>query len=366
MRKFAFRAPGRVNLIGEHTDYNGGFVLPAAIDLYTTAVAESIDEPRLVIHSSNFNETHEFNIEDETPRGDWTDYPRGVYVMLRRAGVKLTGANLSIRGDVPLGAGLSSSASTEVAVASSLIALDLSEDEKPTTQKSLNLALLCQKAENEFTGARCGIMDQFIAVHGLVGRAIMLDCETLHHTPAPIPTGLSLVIANTMVKHALAGGEYNQRRAECESAAKKLGVPSLRHATLAMLPTARLAPSELRRARHNITENTRVLQFVEAAKHNDLATLGQLMAASHASLRDDFEVSCPELNAMVEAAQTLPGLIGARMTGGGFGGSTINLVHTEDVPAFREQLAAAYQRLTSITPQIIVTKASAGVHACSI
>lgn len=209
-------------------------------------------------------------------------------------------------------------------------------------------------------------MDQFIAVHGVEGHAIMLDCETLRHTPALIPTGLSLVIANTMVKHALAGGEYNQRRAECESAAKTLGISSLRHATLAMLPTANLTQGEFRRTRHNITENARVLQFIEAAKHNDLATFGQLMAASHASLRDDFKVSCPELDAMVEAAQSLPGLIGARMTGGGFGGSTINLVLNENVPAFTKELAAAYRNRTGIIPQIIATKASAGVHACSI
>ena len=388
MSKFAFRAPGRVNLIGEHTDYNGGFVLPAAIDLYTTAVAESIEELKLVIYSSNFNETHEFNIADETPRGNWTDYPRGVYVMLRRAGVKLTGAKLSIQGEVPLGAGLSSSASIEVAVASSLIELSLSEKvessepkwggppgprrtpwsdcPEPRKLSSLELVFLCQKAENEFTGARCGIMDQFIAIHGIAGHAIMLDCETMQHTPAPIPTGLSLVIANTMVKHALAGGEYNQRRAECESAAHKLGVPSLRHATLSMLPTANLTTGELRRARHNITENARVLQFVEAAQDNDLATLGKLMAASHTSLRDDFEVSCPELDAMAEEAQSLPGLVGARMTGGGFGGCTINLVATENVATFTEKLAEAYQQRTGITPQIIVTKASAGVHPCSI
>ena len=378
MSKVAFRAPGRVNLIGEHTDYNGGFVLPAAIDLYTTVVAESIEELKLVIYSANFNETHEFKIEDETPRGNWTDYPRGVYVMLRRAGVKLTGTKLTIQGEVPLGAGLSSSASIEVAVTSALIALSepkwggppgprripRSGYPEPKYLSSLELARLCQKAENEFTGARCGIMDQFIAFHGIAGHAIMLDCETMQHTPAPIPTGLSLVIANTMVKHALASGEYNQRRAECESAAKKLGLPSLRHATLSMLSTANLTPGELRRTRHNITENARVLQFVEAAQHNDLAALGQLMAASHASLRDDFEVSCPELDAMFDASQSLPGLIGARMTGGGFGGSTINLVVTENVTAFTETLAEAYQQRTGITPQIIVTSASAGVHAC--
>ena len=389
MKRAAFRAPGRVNLIGEHTDYNGGFVLPAAIHLGTIAEASLRSDEQLVIHSANFSETYAFDCADVTPRGNWTDYPRGVYLQLRLAGVKLKGVHVSINGDVPLGAGLSSSASVEVAVAAAL--LDVAGEQ----MEPMALALLCQRAENEFTGAQCGIMDQFISVHGAEGSAVLLDCESLKHKVTPIPAGLILVIANTMVKHKLAGkgrggivaskhspppqvrfadenlgtsGEYNLRRSECEMAARQMDVPSLRHATLALLQAnePKLSTAEFRRARHNITENARVLQFADAAAAEDLRTLGELMAASHASLRDDFEVSCSELDAMVEAAQGLPGLVGARMTGGGFGGSTINLVDSAKAEEFSIALRHAYERRTGIAPQVIVTRASQGVQACLI
>ena len=349
-----FRAPGRVNLIGEHTDYSGGFVLPAAIGLYTTVSAEPRADGKLVLRSENFGETQEFEIGDELPRKHWTDYPRGVYVMLRRAGVQLGGVELHIKGDVPLGAGLSSSASIEVATAAALLAV------AGTSLPSKELALLCQKAENEFTGAQCGIMDQFIAVHGVEGNAVLIDCESLDHKLVPIPEGMSLVIANTMVKHALTGGEYNQRRMECESAARKMGVQSLRHATFNMLQDSQplLTDAEYRRAHHVITENVRVRGFINTHP----IRMGLLMAASHYSLRVDFEVSCPELDAMVEAAQELPGLVGARMTGGGFGGCTINIVETDCVEPFTKGLFDGYKNYTGIEPQIIVTKASQGVH----
>ena len=351
-----------MNLIGEHTDYNGGFVLPAAIHLSTIAEASARDDNKLVVHSANFSSTHEFDCDDQTPRGNWTDYPRGVYLQLRLSGVKLRGVDLSVTGEIPLGAGLSSSASVEVSTAAALLHV------AGETMDQKALALLCQRAENEFTGARCGIMDQFIAVHGAEGCAVLLDCETLAHQVVPVPAGLSLVIANTMMKHAIAGGEYNQRRAECENAALLMGVPSLRHATYALLAATEphLTTAEFRRARHNISENARVLQFVDAARSNDLRTLGELMAASHASLRDDFEVSCAELDAMVEAAQDLPGFIGGRMTGGGFGGCTVNLVEETHAPEFTAKLHAAYERRTGIAPQIILTHASLGVHACLI
>lgn len=362
MKRAVFRAPGRVNLIGEHTDYNSGFVLPAAIHLGTIAEASLRTDEQLVIHSANFGETHAFDGADITPRGNWTDYPRGVYIQLRRAGVNLTGVNISINGDVPLGAGLSSSASVEVAVAAALLEI-AGEQMEPKA-----LALLCQRAENEFTGAQCGIMDQFIAVHGAEGSAVLLDCESLNHKVTPIPAGLILVIANTMVKHKLAGGEYNLRRSECEMAARQMNVASLRHATLTLLQAneTNLSTAEFRRARHNVTENARVQQFADAADCDDLRTLGELMAASHASLRDDFEVSCIELDAMVEAAQGLPGLVGARMTGGGFGGSTINLVEEPKAEEFTICLRQAYEKRTGIAPQVILTRASQGVQACLI
>ncbi len=364
-----YRAPGRVNLIGEHTDYNDGFVLPAAIEFYCWAVVAPRRDRKLVIHSENFNETVEAGLDSLSPLGNehWANYPLGVAWALRKAGKPLTGANIYIAGDVPLGAGLSSSAAFEVAVAFALLnesghAVDRSE-----------LAKLCQKAENEFVGARVGIMDQFVSCYGRASHALLLDCRTLQHKFVKLPADLQLVICNTMVRHELASGEYNARRAECEEGVRNLRtafpeIRALRDVTLSQLEAHRriLPPTVFARCRHVITENERVKSAVEAFHRGDTAALGPLLLESHRSLRDDYDVSCRELDLMVEIALAQPGLIGARMTGGGFGGCTINLVKSAVVTDFRRNLAAAYFSKTGLTPEIYVSPASEGAQQMAL
>lgn len=353
-----FRAPGRVNLIGEHTDYNDGFVLPAAIGFYTTAKLDS--SPRgFEVSSTSLPGTIRVQPGGDALEhtGEWYDYVLGVAAELEQLGVLLPSIRLEFSSDIPMGAGLSSSAALLVSSALAILAYGGHELSK------MDIARACQLAEINFVGTRCGIMDQFISMHGVAGHAVLLDCRSLDFRAVPIPDGLSLVIANTMVKHSLAGGEYNQRRVECERAAKALGVRSLRDAKLEDLHV--LPELEQKRARHIVSENARVLQFVEALAAGDLAALGELMAASHASLRDDYAVSCKELDVMVEAAQGLPGLVGARMTGGGFGGATINLVKTEQAPRFASALAARYEQITGITAEVYITKAVDGAAEVS-
>jgi galactokinase len=358
-----FRAPGRTNLIGEHTDYNDGFVFPAAIDRATCiAIAPRFDHI-LKIHSEHFNETIEFNIDERTAvaRHHWSDYVRGVAVMLGKTGVDLSGTDMMIRGDVPLGAGLSSSASLEVAAAFALSAQ--AEREMP----KLEIARLCQCSENEFVGARVGIMDQFVACFGQSGHAIFLDCRTLEHASVPLPEGVRLVVCNTMVKHEIASGAYNERRAECDAAVARLenvipGMRALRDVTPDLLQrNARLLPDVLyRRARHIVTENARVLAARKALEIDDLAAFGELMRKSHASLRDDYEVSCKELDLMADLANSFEGCFGARMTGGGFGGCTINLVRVAQVEDFAVHMREGYQGATGIAPEIYSCAAADG------
>ena len=360
-----YRAPGRVNLIGEHTDYNDGFVLPAAIEFYCWAAVAPRSDRKLVIHSENFHETIEEPLDSLSPlaKKHWANYPLGVAWALRQAGKSLTGANIYITGDVPLGAGLSSSASVEVAVAFAL----LKENGREVDRKEL--ALLCQKAENEFVGAHVGIMDQFVSCHGRASHALLLDCRSLEHKFVKLPADLQLVICNTMVKHELASGEYNSRRAECEEGVRilKIVLPeihALRDVTLSQLEahSQNLAPKVIARCRHVITENARVKSAVAAFHSGDSKALGPLMQASHRSLRDDYEVSSKELDLMVEIASAQPGLIGARMTGGGFGGCTINLVETAAVNEFKRKVAAAYSSRTGLAPEIYVSPASEGAQ----
>jgi galactokinase len=352
-----FRAPGRVNLIGEHTDYNDGFVMPVAIELAASVEASPRSDARLVIYSENYSEGREFDLDDPEPRaqGLWTDYVLGVAVTLKRAGHRIAGANLRIRSDVPIGAGLSSSAAVEVAAALALLR------EAPIQYSAdwTELAKLCQRAENEFVGVRCGIMDQFIACHARAGHALMLDCRSLEYRQAPLPPSVKLVIANTMVRHSLASGEYNRRRAECDEGAAVLDRP-LREATLAELESARpgLSDAVYRRCRHVIAENARVVAAAAALEREDLETFGERMYESHRSLRDDYEVSCAELDALVEIAARQPGVYGSRMTGGGFGGCTVSLVREERVEAFREAIVRGYREAAGIDAAVYVSGAA--------
>lgn len=360
-----FRAPGRVNLIGEHTDYNDGFVMPAAIDLSVFVRVWPREDRKLQIRAEDFAEEVEFDLDEPNPmpRGHWADYPIGVAIMLERAGYRLRGAFLQIRGDVPVGSGLSSSAAVEVATACALTANSgLKIDRR-------ELALLCQKAENEFVGARVGIMDQFVALFGQAQRALLLDCRSLEFKLLPLPDTVNVVICNTMVKHALASSAYNERRAQCEEGVKRLaahvaGIKALRDVTINQLEQFKCELSEVvyRRCRHVISENTRVLFAAEALENGDVVSFGKLMNESHRSLRKDYEVSSRELNLMVQLARKFQGVFGARMMGGGFGGSTVNLVDVNRVAHFKYVVGQEYERIMNLKPEIHVCEASSGAE----
>jgi galactokinase len=361
-----FRAPGRVNVIGEHTDYNDGFVMPAAIEFYTwVAVAKRADRI-LQAYSDHFDEKVTLSLDALAgpPRRHWSDFIRGVAAVFQSAGYKLPGANLVIHGEVPLGAGLSSSASLEVATALALISL--SEIEVPR----LELVKLCQKAEHEYVGTLCGIMDQFIAVFGAAGHALMLDCRSLEYQLLPIPQDVRMVVCNSMVRHELASGEYNRRRADCEEGVKLLrphlpGIRALRDVRVGDLEAWKqvLPPTVYRRCRHIVTENQRVLAAAKALQSGDAGRFGQLMYQSHASLRDDYQVSCRELDLLVHLASSRSGVYGARMTGGGFGGCTVNLLRADASASFKEDIAEAYRAATSIIPEVYVCEPAQGAQA---
>jgi len=304
-----FVAPGRVNLIGEHTDYAEGFVMPAAIDFATLAGISPRVDGKIALFSENYGQVRYFDAAELPAKAGkhWTDYPLGVLSILAGEGYAIPGFSLTLWGDVPLGSGLSSSASVEVATALAVIGLMGVEIPGPV------LARLCQRAENEFVGASCGIMDQFISANGAKDHALLLDCRDLSFKLAPIPHNVALVIANTMVKHAITGGEYTSRRAEVEAACAVIArhrpeVKFLRDATVEDLEKwgHEMTPDALKRARHVITENTRTVAAAEALMHHDLAELGRLMAEAHWSYSHDFEASCAEADAMVELAQDLP------------------------------------------------------------
>jgi len=363
-----FRAPGRVNLIGEHTDYNDGFVMPAALDFSTWVSLTPLEQHRLHIHSENFNEDVEVDLDDQNlaARGHWSDYPIAVAVTLQRAGHRLRGASLRIRGEVPIGSGLSSSAAIEVATACALTANSgLKIDAR-------ELALLCQRAENEFVGARVGIMDQFVSLFGQAQHALLLDCRSLEFKLLPLPDNVRLIICNTMVKHELASSAYNERREQCEKGVRVLAqfypnVRALRDVTIEQLEQHRSELPEViyRRCRHVVTENARVLAAGEALEQHDLHRFGVLMGESHVSLRDDYEVSSDELDLMVKLAEKIDGVYGARMTGGGFGGSTVNLVREEKADEFRARVAEGYEQATKLKPEIYVRSAGNGAEEVS-
>lgn len=360
-----FAAPGRVNLIGEHTDYAEGFVMPAAIDFATLAAISPRTDGNIAIYSENFKEERTFEARalPHNASKDWSDYPLGVIEILAGDGNSMPGFSLSLLGDVPLGSGLSSSAALEVATATAVCSL------LDVSYPGPKIARLCQRAENEFVGANCGIMDQFISANGKQDHALLLDCRDLSFKLAPIPPSVALVIANTMVKHSVAGGEYKTRRAEVEEAAAVIAqhrpeVKFLRDATVGDLEKwgAEMSPNALKRARHVITENTRTVAAAEALLRDDLKQLGRLMAEAHASYSQDFEASCIEADTMVMLANQLPGLIGARLTGGGFGGCTINLVERAKAIDFAKMLGASYANETGIESQIHICHASSGAH----
>ncbi|HUA92905.1 MAG TPA: galactokinase [Terracidiphilus sp.] len=360
-----FVAPGRVNLIGEHTDYAEGFVMPAAIDFATLAGISPRNDGKIVIYSENFGEEKSFDA-DVLPvkrTGHWSDYPMGVVHVLAGEGHTIPGFSLSLWSDVPLASGLSSSASVEVATGlavESLIGVHL---------PGPVMAKLCQRAENQFVGASSGIMDQFISANGKENHALLLDCRDLSFQLVPIPGHVALVIANTMVKHSVAGGDYTTRRAEVEEACRILAghrpeIRFLRDATLDDLEKwgEEIPANARKRARHIISENLRTVAAAKALIEGNLRELGRLMAEAHWSYSRDFEASCVEADAMVNLAQDLPGLIGARLTGGGFGGCTINLVEQKEASAFAEALGGRYTAQMGIVPEIHICHASRGAH----
>jgi galactokinase len=360
-----FVAPGRVNLIGEHTDYAEGFVMPVAIDFATLAGISPRTDGKIVIYSENYGEEKTFDAAALPAKAGkhWSDYPIGVVAILTGEGHKIPGFSLSLWGDVPLGSGLSSSAALEVVTMLAVTSLIGVSIPGPV------LARLCQRVENEFVGANCGIMDQFISANGKENHALLLDCRDLSFKLAPIPADVALVIANTMVKHSIVGGDYKTRRAESEAACAIINghrghVPFLRDATLEDLEKwgNEMEPKSLLRAKHVISEDLRTVAAEKALEKGDLAEVGRLMAEAHTSYSKDFEGSCVEADLMVELANELPGLIGARLTGGGFGGCTINLVKQSEAKAFAAELGKRYAAKTGIEPQIHICRASGGAH----
>jgi galactokinase len=363
IRPQIFRAPGRVNLIGEHTDYNDGFVMPAAVGFSTYVAIAPRQDRKLAIHSKEFPGEFEFDLDHlpESRVGAWCDYVVGVASVLRESGLKLAGANLLVHGKVPIGAGLSSSAALEVS--SALALLSLTDTSLPLPE----VAQLCRQAENSFVGARVGIMDQFVSCMGKAGHAFFLDCRSLDFRLVPIPAGLQLVVCNTMVKHDLATGAYNTRREECEAGVRTFAqwdsaIRALRDVSVDLLDQhANDLPTTIwKRCSHIVRENQRTLDAARALTEGDLARVGILMRESHNSLRDLYEVSCRELDVMVEAAEGLPGFCGGRMTGGGFGGCTVNLVREENAEDFAKRIAERYREATGIRPHVYLCSAEDG------
>ncbi|MGA2145396.1 MAG: galactokinase [Bryobacteraceae bacterium] len=359
-----FRAPGRVNLIGEHTDYNLGFVLPVALDLATLVAVAPSGDGKLRIYSEHRGELREFEaaaIPSLERRGDWSDYVIGVAHELDLLGLAIEPANLLIRSTVPEGSGLSSSAALEVAAALALLG------GRPLDP--LEIARLAQRAESRFVGMPCGIMDQYAAVFGRAHAAVELDCRSLACRYVTLPDGVAFIAVNSMVKHALSGSAYADRVKECAVAVEALRarfpeVSSLRDATEEQLPAVSMPDAVARRARHVVSEIARVGRFVAASAAGDLADMGKLLVASHRSLQHDYEVSCAELDFLVDAALAIDGVYGARMTGGGFGGCTVTMVSQEKAEEFSRQIVAAYRARFGVPPRVLPCNPSAGAGEC--
>lgn len=357
------RAPGRVNLIGEHTDYNEGFVFPVAIDRATYVAARPRSDRMVQVVSSDLNEEDAFSIDHiERSTQPWHNYVRGVVLALRVAGHSLSGADLLIASDVPRGSGLSSSAALEVAVGYAFQTLN------HLNIPGKELALLAQGAENQFVGVQCGIMDQLIAVLGRADHALLIDCRDLSCHAVPLPQSVAVVVCDSHIPRTLAASAYNQRRKECDAAVQLLqqwypGIRALRDVSEDQFAAHQEAlPEPVRsRARHVVSENRRTLQGAEALERGDVVAFGQLMNESHASLRDDYHVSLPDIDLLVETAQRLSGCYGSRLTGAGFGGCTVSLVERRNVETFSHDLLQAYRDATGRTATIYVCRASDGV-----
>ena len=364
-----FRAPGRVNLIGEHTDYNDGFVLPAAIQLQTRAAITPAAGRQVFLESTAYSEKTEFGLDDPdpTPRNHWSDYVRATAWSLEREGVQLKGARLFIDSDIPPGAGLSSSAALEVATAHALLS------NAGVKLAPAEIVRVCHRAENEFIGIRSGIMDQFASCNGRSGYALLLDCRSLEVRYVAVPRDIVLMVCNTMVRHELASGEYNARRQQCEEGVAVLarfipGIRALRDVSEEQLArfNAELDPVIHRRCRHVIEENRRVLLATQALESGDIAAFGALMQASHQSLQLDYEVSCPELDIMCELALGVKGVFGARMMGGGFGGCVLALADASVSVSFRPAISEEYRRRTGIDCEIYECVPADGAGPVSI
>jgi len=360
------RAPGRVNLLGEHTDYNEGYVLPAAIDRAVWLAVAPLDEPRVRLAALDLNAEAAFALDAIPPRqGDWADYARGVAWALQQQELPTRGLMAALTSDVPIGAGLSSSAAVEVAFACAWQALSGFELARR------ELALLCQRAENAYVGVRCGIMDQMASACGQAGHALLLDCRSLEVTLVPLPAEVALLVVDSGVRRSLAASEYNRRRAECEEAVRLLaqhlpGIRALRDVSLADFERYQhLLPDVLRRrARHVVSANARVLEAMEALRAGDLTRFGAAMRRCHESLRDDYQVSAPELDLLVETAWATPGCYGARLTGAGFGGCILALAENAAVEELSDRLRRAYQARFDRQPTFHLCHAADGAGVC--
>ena len=354
---FVVRAPGRVNLIGEHTDYNDGFVMPMAIDRATWIALRPSGDRRVTVHALDFGESDTFDLDHLTRApGSWVNYVRGVAWALQQHGYATAGWEGVIAGDVPVAAGLSSSAALLLATARAFAAVTDWVWDAPL------MAQLSQYAENKWVGLNCGIMDQMISAAGVADHALLIDCRSLALSPMPLPRGIAVVVLDTATRRGLVDSAYNERRGQCEIAAQHFGAAALRDISLAQLEAAKpdLDAQTYRRARHVITENARVLQACDAMRGGDATGLGRLLGASHVSLRDDFQVSSRELDIIVEVAAAHPACLGARMTGAGFGGCAVALVREELTQGFAAETTAAYTARTGLTPRVYVCRATDG------
>jgi galactokinase len=354
---FIVRAPGRVNLIGEHTDYNDGFVMPMAIDRAVWIALRPRADGRVVGYSLDLDQSVEFWLEDnKDEQVGWGDYVKGVAWALEDAGYALRGWEGVVTGDVPIGAGLSSSAALEMATARAFAATSAFPWE------ATKLAKIGQRAENEWVGVNCGIMDQLISAAGVADHALLIDCRSLEMQAVPLPPDTVVVVLDTMTRRGLVDSVYNERRAQCEAAARFFGVPALRDVSVDqfLARANELDETTRRRALHVVTENARALQAAQVMLRGDAVELGRLMDASHISLRDDFEVSSNELNAIVVCAQREDGCYGARMTGAGLGGCAVAFVRTEGVDAFADNVSSCYEEETGLKPNVYVCTATAG------